>query len=575
MSTPTPAGPCDLLLTGGRIWTQDPDRPWAQAVAVTGGRISAVGDDDDLRALAGERTRVVDLGGRFALPGLVDAHIHLNLGGAQARWEMPLAPTATLPEVLDAVRAWAGGLGPGEWVVGGILGSTVLAQIEADPGALARLDEAAGGRPVLLRDDSMHNRWVSPAALAAMGVDATSPDPEGGHLVRTPGGELNGLLHEMASALAESAFAASVADPAARTLGSVEAAVRVVNSFGITSVQDAATTPAPVEALRTLEDQGRLSLRVVTSAPVRPFLEASVVGDELVAELRRHRSELVRPDFVKVVLDGVPTTRTTALLTPYKCHHQHDTPEQGELYWTPEDLREQVEHCYDLGIGAKFHATGDASARAVLDAVEAVRAERGPGPIFHVAHASFIHPDDLPRFAALDVVADASPYIWYPGVIPDAIAAEVPAELLDTMWPLRAFVADGAVVAAGSDWPCALPTPDPWTGLETLVTRRNPDPAVPGALNPDQALDLTDALTAFTSGAAAATGLGDVAGRLVPGLSADLIVLDRDLFEVPADRIHATTVLQTWFRGELVHEAEGSPVPAPAGEREEAGAPAS
>ncbi len=226
-----------------------------------------------------------------------------------------------------------------------------------------------------------------------------------------------------------------------------------------------------------------------------------------------------------------------------------------------------MEHCYDLGIGAKFHATGDASARAVLDAVAAVRAARGPGPIFPVAHAEWIHPDDLPRFAALDVVADASPYIWYPGVIPDAIAAEVPAELVETMWPLRAFVDDGAVVAAGSDWPCALPTPDPWTGLETLVTRRNPDPTVPGALNPTQALELTDALTAFTSGAAA-TGLADVAGRLVPGLSADLIVLDRNLFEVPAEQIHDTTVLQTWFRGELVHEAGTAPVPAPPGHRE-------
>ncbi|MEZ0163652.1 amidohydrolase [Kineococcus sp. LSe6-4] len=555
MSTPTPAETCDLLLTGGRIWTQDPDRPWAEAVAVTGGTIRAVGGAADLRALAGDRTRVVDLAGRFVLPGLVDAHIHLNLGGAQARWEMPLAPTAALEEVLEAVRAWAGDLGPREWVVGGILGSTVLAQVEADPSALRRLDEAAGGRPVLLRDDSMHNRWVSSAALAAMGVDAGSPDPEGGHLVRTPDGALNGVLHEMASALVESAFAASVPDPAARTLGSMEAAVRVVNSFGITSVQDAATTPAPVQALRTLEEQGRLSLRVVTSAPVRPFLEASVVGDELVAELRRHRSDLVRPDFVKVVLDGVPTTRTTALLTPYTCHHQHDTPEHGELYWTPEDLREQVEHCYDLRIGAKFHATGDASVRAVLDAVEAVRRVRGPGPVFHVAHASFVHPDDLPRFAALDVVADASPYIWYPGVIPEAIAAEVPADLVAAMWPLRSFVDDGVVVAAGSDWPCALPTPDPWTGLETLVTRRNPDPAVPGALNPAQALDLPDAIAALTSGAAAATGLGDVAGRLSPGLSADLIVLDRDLFEVPAGQIHETTVLQTWFRGDLVHEA--------------------
>ncbi len=171
-------------------------------------------------------------------------------------------------------------------------------------------------------------------------------------------------------------------------------------------------------------------------------------------------------------------TRTTALLAPYRCHHQHDEPEYGELYWQQDELVEQVAHCYDLGIGAKFHATGDASVRAVLDAVETVQAERGPGPRFQIAHTEYVDPADLPRFAALGVVADASPYIWYPGVVQDAVAGEISEELLAASWPVRDLVESGAVVAAGSDWPCVLPTPDPWTGLQTLVTRRNVDPAV-------------------------------------------------------------------------------------------------
>ncbi|WP_380173707.1 amidohydrolase [Kineococcus sp. DHX-1] len=551
----------DTLFLGGRIWTQDPDRPWAQALAATGGRITAVGDDADLEGSAGPTTRVVDLAGRFVVPGLVDGHIHLNLGGSQSRWELPVSPDADLDGVLAAVRDWARDLPAEAWVVGGIVNSGVLAAADADASVVARLDEAAGGRPVLLRDVSMHNRWVSSAALQAMGLDHTSPDPEGGHLGRTPDGSLSGVLEEMASALAEEAFARAVPDPAARTLGSLEEAVRVVNSFGITSVQDAATTPAPVEALRTLEDEGRLTLRVVTSAPVRPFLEASVVGDELVAELRRHRSELVRPDFVKVVLDGVPMTRTTALLAPYRCHHQHDEPEYGELYWQQDELVEQVAHCYDLGIGAKFHATGDASVRAVLDAVETVQAERGPGPRFQIAHTEYVDPADLPRFAALGVVADASPYIWYPGVVQDAVAGEISEELLAASWPVRDLVESGAVVAAGSDWPCVLPTPDPWTGLQTLVTRRNVDPAVPGTLNPGQAVDVATALTAFTSAPAEAAGLGEEVGRLRPGFSADLAVLDRNLFEVPVEEIHRAVVLQTWFRGELAHEVVDGRVP--------------
>jgi predicted amidohydrolase YtcJ len=173
----------------------------------------------------------------------------------------------------------------------------------------------------------------------------------------------------------------------------------------------------------------------------------------------------------------------------------------------------------------------------------------------------YVHPDDLPRFAALGVVADASPYLWFPGVIQDSIAVHVPKDVVDASWPFRALVDTGAVIAAGSDWPCAAPTPDPWTGLEAMVTRENPDPAVPGALNPGQALRLEEALAAFTCNPAEAMGLGEVTGRLRPGLSADFIVLDRDLFSVDVHEIHATRVLRTYIAGHLVYQAAGGTCP--------------
>ena len=201
--------------------------------------------------------------------------------------------------------------------------------------------------------------------------------------------------------------------------------------------------------------------------------------------------------------------------------------------------------------------------RLVLDAVERVRAERGPGPRFQIAHSEYVHPDDLPRFAALGVVADASPYLWFPGVIQDSIAVHVPKAVVDASWPFRDLVDSGAVVAAGSDWPSAAPTPDPWTGLEAMVTRENPDPDVPGALNPAQALRLEEALAAFTCDPAEAMGLGEVTGRLRPGMSADLIVVDRDLFAVDVHELHATRVLRTYLGGRLVHAADdGDPVDA-------------
>ncbi|OMQ15255.1 hypothetical protein A7K94_0210820 [Modestobacter sp. VKM Ac-2676] len=471
------------------------------------------------------------LAGALVLPGLVDGHVHLNLAGAQAAFELPLLPTDTLEEVLAKVRAWAAELAPDAWVVGGILGSTVLSQL-TDEGHRLALDEASGGRPVLIRDDTMHNRWVSSRALELMEVGPGTPDEEGGRYVRDASGRLTGVLHELASARAESAFAASIPDRTARIREAVATAVRVMNSYGITSAQEAATMGAPLAALRDLEERGELTLRVVASMPVRPFLEEGPVGADLIAEVRAQRSDLVRPDFVKIVLDGVPMTRTTALLEPYLCRHG-EPPTTGELYFDLADLVAEVERCHDLGLGAKFHATGDASVRLVLDAVEQVRARRGPGPRFQIAHTEYVHPDDLPRFAALDVVADASPHLWFPGVIQDSIAVHVPEHVVAASWPFRDLVDSGAVVAAGSDWPCAAPTPDPWTGLAAMVTRRNPDPGVPGALNPrPRRSPCRRRSPPSPRTPAEAMGLGAVTGRLTPGRAADFVVVDRDVFGI-------------------------------------------
>ncbi|MDA3623932.1 amidohydrolase [Saccharopolyspora sp. WRP15-2] len=546
-------GSADLVVTGGPVHTGIPGER-AEGFAVRNGRIVAVGTAGEVDAWCGPGTRRLDLAGRLAVPGLIDGHIHLGIGGTQLALELPLLPTDGPDEVLTKVRDWAGRLEPDEWIVGGILGSGTYAALNSRE-MLRRLDEASLGHPVLLRDDTMHNRQVNSAALAAMGVDDTTPDPPGGTYARDADGRLTGALWELTSTRAEEAAKSAQRDPHGRLMTALRAALERTRRIGYTSLQDAATMEHHLAALQDLERSGDLPAWIVASMPARDFLEAGAVGEELFAQAPQYRSEQIRPDFVKFVIDGVPTTRTTALLHPYRCHHDSEDSEfRGTPYWSLDELTAGLRRCAELGLGAKIHATGDASVRLALDAAAIVRKDPGPQPIIQIAHMSFIAPEDLPRFAELDVYADACPFLWHPSPLFDAVAHQVPTETMDRIWPFKDLLATGAVVAGGSDWPVGLPELNPWLGIETMVTRGAPEEqGDPRRINPEQAITREQAVAAFTSASARALGIDDRTGALRPGLSADFLVLDRNIFEVPATEIHRTGVDETYFRGECVH----------------------
>ncbi|MEB3367758.1 amidohydrolase [Saccharopolyspora mangrovi] len=543
----------DLVVTGGPVHTADVGA-WAEGFAVRDGTIVAVGAAREVESWCGPGTRRLDLAGRLAMPGLIDGHVHLGIGGTQLALELPLLPTDTPDEVLVKVRDWAGRLEPGEWIIGGILGSGTYAALNS-PEMLRRLDEASLGHPLLLRDDTMHNRQVNSAALAAMGVDHDTPDPPGGTYARDAEGRLTGGLWELTGMEAEDAAKEAQRDPHGRLVTALRAAFQRMRQLGCTSFQDAATMAHQLAALRDIERAGDLTAWIVASLPATAFIEAGAVGEELFARAPAYRSEQIRPDFVKFVLDGVPTTRTTALLTPYRCCGEHDDPEhRGTPYWTLDELVTGLRRCAELGLGAKIHATGDASVRLALDAAEIVRRDPGSQPIVQIAHPSFIAPEDIPRFAELNVHADACPFMWHPSPLVDGIARHVPVETMERIWPFKDLLATGALIAGGSDWPVGLPELNPWLGIETMVTRSAPEEQDdPRRINPDQAISRERAVAAFTSASAKALGIDDLTGALRPGLSADFLVLDRNIFEVPATQIHNTTVEQTYFRGERVH----------------------
>ena len=226
----------------------------------------------------------------------------------------------------------------------------------------------------------------------------------------------------------------------------------------------------------------------------------------------------------------------------------------GNGLFTDEELLDVLDAAVSRGLHAKLHATADGTVRQVLDAVTIMRERYGEHPVFHIAHPEFIHPDDVARFRELGVVADASPVLWFPNPMNDIIALQVQDHYMDRIWPLRELRDAGVLLAAGSDWPVAMAAPNPWLSIETMVTRRNPDPAVPGTLGADQAVELDTAIRAHTLNPARAMGLDQEIGRIKTGFSADFILPDQNILEVPVTQIHATQVRQTWFAGRPVYD---------------------
>lgn len=542
----------DLVLTGGRIYTGVPTQPWAESLAVGSGVLLAVGSD--AADLVGPGTTVVELGGAFVMPGLVDVHNHHALAGKTDLFELSFSPAASYEQVLDAVRDRAAGLGPDAWITGGSWGSTLLEQL-SHRSALGSLDAASGGRPVMLTDDSHHNRWVSSRAMELAGITAGSEVPAGGVVVRDADtGQPCGVLLESAGIAVEQALARTQRLTPAQHVACSRRGIEILHGYGVTAFQDAATSLEMLQSLRTLDDLGELTAWVVSSMTVNdPIFGFEVVGEPLVVRAEEFRTRHHRPDFVKIFLDGVPPARTGAFLSPYRPDELHGAHFCGTTTMPADELEGWLLRTAERGLSAKIHCTGDAAVRMVLDAVDHVRQAGFDAPRYQVAHGQFVDPADISRFAPLGVFADISPFLWFPGEIPDALAAVLDEEVVAACQPNRSLIDAGALVAGGSDWPVSE-SPNLLEGIQGLVTRADPSGRVPGTLGLDQALTREEAVAVFTLDAARAMGLAEVTGSLEVGKSADFVVLDRDIFAGPVEEIARAQVRQTWFAGTQVYE---------------------
>ncbi|MFF3393598.1 amidohydrolase [Streptomyces sp. NPDC002669] len=538
----------DLVFTRGPVFTADPARTRASSLAVVGERIAAVGHDE-VRELIGPRTEVVDLTGKLLVPGFQDAHVHAVGGGAEMA-ECDLAGTVGAAAYLDLIGTYARTHPDHEWITGG---GWSMESFEGGLPTRQLLDSVVPDRPVLLSNLDHHGAWANTRALELAGITAGTPDPADGRIEREPDGTPSGMLQEGAIALV--ARLVPAATPADRLAGLLRAQ-KLLHSLGITGWQDALLgefggRADASDAYATAARDGSLTARVTGA-----LWWDRERGAEQIPELVARRAELghgrFRAGSVKIMQDGIAENFTAALTAPYLDGCGCATANSGLSFVDPLALRGYVTELDALDFQVHFHALGDRAVREALDAVEAaVTANGRRGNRHHLAHLQVVHPDDVPRFAALGAIANIQP-LWaaHEPQMDELTIPFLGPERASWQYPFGDLVRAGATLAAGSDWPVS--SPNPLEGIHVAVNRRAPEATDDRIFLPEQRIDLTTALAAYTAGSAHANGHDD-AGSLRPGNLADLVVLDRDLFAAPPEEIAGARVERTYIGGSLVH----------------------
>jgi predicted amidohydrolase YtcJ len=540
--------PADLVLTGGRIATLDPARSWATALAVRDGRIVAVGGDPGVAGYIGSATRVVALRGRTVTPGFGDAHVHPVSSGLEML-RCNLTARRGLDAYLAVIADYAAAHPERPWIQGGGWSMSDF------PGGVPRredLDRVVPDRPVALGSRDGHTAWVNSRALELAGITGATPDPPGGRIERGADGAPLGALQEAAIELLDRLLPETSADDLVAGLRLAQAHL---HALGVTSWQDAIVTPEFGEiAYTTLAARGELTARVVGAL----WWERSRGGeqiDELVESRARTAIGRYAPTSVKVMQDGVIENFTAAVIEPYLDAGGRPTANRGMSQVDPEALKGHVTRLDALGFQVHVHAIGERAVREALDAVEAARRANGPSDTRpHIAHIQVIHPDDIGRFHELDVVANAQPYWACRETQMDELTIPfLGPERATWQYPFRSLLAAGARLAMGSDW--SVSTANPLLEMEVAVSRVADDQRgrKPPFL-PDERIELIDALAAFTTGSAWVNHLETEVGSLEVGKAADLVVLDRDLFDRSAGAIGEARVVGTFIDGSAVFE---------------------
>ena len=525
-----------LAVTGARVWTGDPELPWAEAVASRGDRILAVGSDAEVSKLIDENTRVIAAAGGMLVPGFIDTHVHFVDGGAGLA-SVQLRDARSPEEFTQRIADYAASLDSGEWIRYGTWDH------ENWGGDLPRrdwIDAVTPENPVWVHRLDGHMALANSVALDLAGVDADTGDIAGGEVVRTDDGRPTGILKDNAMRLVEQAVPAAGDELMDRK---VAAAMRHVAGNGVTTVHDMAGWSS-LAAYRRAHARLEMITRIYSVVPLNDWQR---LRDEV--ETSGRGDEWLKIGGLKGFMDGSLGSHTAAFLEPYT-----DTPEErGFLINELEDMRRWISGADDAGLQVMVHAIGDSAIRDLLDIyLDVVEANGEKDRRLRIEHAQHIHPEDVARFAVQDIIASMQPY----HAIDDGRWADriIGPERSATTYAFRALIDTGARVAFGSDWSVAPATPI--EGIYAAVTRRTLDGAQPDGWVPDQKISVEQALKAYTSEAAYASFEENVKGSLTPGMLADMVLLDRDLTTIPPQEIRETRVLSTVVGGKVVHTSD-------------------
>lgn len=534
---PAPAPVAALAIVNARVWTGDPRRPWADAVLVRGDRIEAVGSSAEVKKRA-SGVRTIDAKGMMVAPGFIDAHVHFFDGGF-ALSSVQLRDAGTKAEFIRRIKAYAASVPAGTWILNGDWDHTTWG---GDLPERSWIDSVTPNNPVWINRLDGHMSLANSLALRAAKIDRTTKDVDGGTIVRDAAGEPTGILKDNAMDLIS---AARIPDPSlALSLRALDSAMTYVSARGVTSV-DHMGGWGDLAIFERAHAMGALRTRISAAVPLSTWAR---LRDTVAA--RGRGDAWLRIGGLKGFVDGSLGSHTAAMLEPFS-----DAPDDRGLFVTPpNDLYAWTLAADKAGLQVMVHAIGDSAIRTQLNVYERVEREDGARDRrFRIEHAQHIAPSDIPRFAALGVIASMQPY----HAIDDGRWADrvIGPERAKGTYAFRSLLDRGTRLAFGSDWNVAPATPI--EGIYAAVTRRTLDDRHPGGWVPEQKITVDEALRAYTTGAAYAGFMEREVGMLAPGMLADIVVIDRDLTRVAPETIRDARVMLTMVGGRVVFDREG------------------